>query len=342
MVPTVTMGANVRLADLPVQLASGVCEALQRCWPIYAEIFAASGQSCTASLSVTMQDDLPNLEEAVASGRLAYDGTQVDECLAQMRGASCEQLSDLEQGSCEVMLHGTTALGAACMLEDECAGNAYCDLAAACPGVCTARQPAGGECVSEIECDNGLDCVGGHCVAPVGPGAACGENAPGCTTGYTCAGTGFPITQSGTCRPLGELYTLGVGQPCELLGDAMCQPSLVCAFETFDLQNGPVTGTCAQRVSSGAACRVSFSNQCPVDEYCATAEDALDGTCTPLPGAGSSCADTLVGQLCESGLRCEAGVCSPPAQLGETCITDGVCLSRRCGDGVCVSESSCQ
>jgi hypothetical protein len=340
--PIVTMGANVGLADLPVQLAAAVCDVFLTCSPVYRELFVASGESCTASLSAQMLEDLPNMEEAVAAGRVAYDGTLVDECVAQIRAQSCEQLTDLEQGSCEAMLHGTTALGAPCTLEDECAGNAYCDFALACPGVCTARQSVGGECLSETECDNGLDCVGNRCVAPGGPGATCGNELPGCSSGYTCTGTGFPPTQTGTCRSLNDVFTLGVGQPCELFGDAQCQPALVCALEMFDLQAGLVSGTCAQRVPSSGACRVSLSNQCPSSEYCATAEDALEGACTPLPSVGSPCADTTFGDLCGVGLRCEAGICSPPAHLGESCVTDEVCLSDRCGDGVCVSESSCQ
>jgi hypothetical protein len=208
--------------------------------------------------------------------------------------------------------------------------------------VCTAQQPAGGPCLTDQECDNGLQCLGSHCVAPAALGAPCGSDVAPCAFGYICAGTGFPATQPGTCRSVEEVYSLAVGQPCELFGEAQCQTALVCALDMLDFQAGMVSGTCAQRVSSGAACRVSLPNQCPVSDYCATAEGALEGACAPLPAMGSPCADTALGELCGEGFACEAGICSPLAHLGESCMTDEVCLSDRCGDGVCVSESSCQ
>lgn len=96
----------------------------------------------------------------------------------------------------------------------------------------------------------------------------------------------------------------------------------------------------------GAACRTDI--ECVSGNYCAGAvvSSAVEGTCTPLSGAGETCNFERAGYIgrvtnCssrgygETGLYCVQGVdkCSALKATGEACVNDFECANQYCTFG---------
>lgn len=215
------------------------------------------------------------------------------------------------------------------MADEECATGLYCELEEACPGECTYRGGFGDPCYASRQCGEGFGCDGtGACVTAVPVGAACTDDE--CFDGAYCAGD----AEGGICQDAAELYSAAAGQPCGQVG--LCQLGLFCVAdpgEVFWLYGGHCEAT---RLGSGATCRSSYPDQCPIGEYCQGAESESEGTCVPLSGEGQAC--TYSG--CEPELTCVDGTCLPYRHLGETCQGGDQCYSETC-EGVCIEQDGC-
>ena len=158
-----------------------------------------------------------------------------------------------------------------------------------------------------------------------------------------CLGEDEDQGQPGNCRTIDEAFSRGAGEPC-LVDAPLCQAALRCVIEGVDTTTGSITARCGSPVASGAACKIAIPDMCQSGEYCAVAANALDGTCTRKPGAGSPCIarGNDPPEICAPGTRCDGGQCRPRQKLGGSCQADAVCYSDHCSGGSCASAGACE
>ncbi len=337
-------GGGGDLTDAPAAVAESICNPLEECLGDLATVFLG-GQSCVDAVEpAVVNANAPLWQESIDAGRLAFDGSKLDDCISAASALGCAALESRDIAACEEAFEGLVEPGGACVMEIDCAGEAYCAFGAACPGICTARVGGGESCTSNEGCVSGLICGGGTCVMPAGNGEACGgSSAIECEAGLLC--TGETDTEAGACKPFDEVFTEAVGAPCNLVDglDPLCQEGLSCVVEDFDFATMEVTQTCAAPSSNGGACNLGFPEVCPTGEYCNANPMAgvFDGTCIDLPAAGETCravSDGL-GQPCAPAHACVSGTCRALQANGASCSDDGECYSGSCDGGLCAAPS---
>lgn len=333
-------GSSVPLDDVPAAYSQAVCDTLTRCAEPLLEVFLV-GEDCVANTTARLEEELSAWQAAIDDGRVEYHGDQVESCLADVRARACEDFNERGSGPCEQVFVGTTALGGDCTLDDECAGDAYCDFENACPGTCVELAGEGRSCNENDDCASGLTCSNatGACEQPGGAGDLCGMDNPDCGLGYLCAGANALMGEPGNCRSYDEVFAGAEGDACDILAFELCQTGLVCQVDAFGVDG--IEASCAANVGSAAACRLAVPDQCPDDEYCDVPENMLEGTCRPRPAAGEACGGSD-GNVCAAGARCNGGTCKALTELGGSCVTGDVCLSESCDGGQCVSRNSCE
>lgn len=235
---------------------------------------------------------------AVARGSVRYDARWARACIAATRDASICTLRTPD--ACSGVLAGTTEIGAPCLGDTDCTGDAYCDDWSSCPGLC---EPRGG---------NGADCA----AVPCAPGFACIESRcrSQATLGGSCAGTicapDFNCDASRVCVPLSA-----EGDPCTTHGD--CAARLLC-----------IDSICQTGVGVGSPCSVAAP--------CATGTRCVEGSCVRVGLPGETCGPTSV---CPGSFHCSAGVCTPDPVVGEACESSATCAQGVCSDGTCAFAS---
>ncbi|MFH1531704.1 MAG: hypothetical protein ABIK09_13340 [Pseudomonadota bacterium] len=263
------------------------------------------------------------------------------ECIPDCAGKICG--SDGCGGSC-----GDCADGEGCTAAGQCAG---CDV------VCADYEcgvMGGCDCGT---CGEGLQCMGGMCVAGDTCAGACGaQSAAGCYCDESCAEYGDccpdvcdqcpELTSCGECVPDctgkicgsdgcdGTCGDCAAGEACNEAGDA-------CVVATCD-------GFCGSDSATPAGCWcdetcVDFDDCCADRcDFCPEMPDCTEGPCV------AACADKC-GTLgdctcgdCGVGEVCEANVCVPDGPCVPDC-TDLVCGDDGCGDscGDCAAGETC-
>ena len=332
-------GPSVSLEELPAKYAEAFCQTFTNCVGDLYGIYRP-GEECVKDFTVTVEEALATLPNAVDAGRVKYHGTKVQKCLDDMAAGGCDTLSQRASESCKAALEGTLEEGEDCSLDAECAGEQYCKLGASCPGKCAPYEQAGGPCASSDNCVSGLKCGDtGLCVAPSNEGEACEQGEPNCTDGLMCLGQDSAQKTPGKCYSIKEALSGKEGAACSLDGH-LCADGFACEITSL----APIGGTCVAKVGSGDACKAAFPDECPADQYCAPGLNPLmGGTCTSKPTAGEKCAAGLGGgQICAPYTRCDADVCRDIAHAGEECNEDDTCYSGHCVNMACVTGSSCQ
>lgn len=328
-------GGTLALGDLPRALAEAQCGLYQKCLGDLYTVFLGAEDCVTLTERSIENGELAQLEAAVDSGDVKYDGHAAKTCLDQISARGCDALLERENAACDQAVEGNVAIGADCDFDFQCQGQAFCDVASSCPGKCTARQAAGSSCTDDDQCADGLLCSDktNACIAPVSAGATCGgASAPPCAPSYLCAGEDEDAGTSGTCKASNEVFTAAAGQACSFKTGALCVPSAACTID--DLAN--LSGTCAVKAAAGGTCtRASIPPQCPSDQYCAGAGADPEGTCTVLPADGEPCVDVLGDPRCAPYTRCESGTCRAMQTNGGACTTAEVCYSHVCQGGAC-------
>ncbi len=335
-------GGSTSLDDAPAAVAESICNPLEDCLGQLTEIFLG-GQSCVDALEPGLSNaSAPLWQESIDAGRLAFDGAKLSDCIEATTRLGCEALRSRDIPACEEAFEGLVEPGGACVAEVDCAGEAYCALDAACPGVCTLRVGGGESCTADAECQSGFGCSGGTCVTPAGVGESCGGgSAVTCEDGLLCAGEGE--TEPGTCKAFDAVFVQPLGESCNLVDglDPLCEPGLSCVVEDFDFATMEVIQVCAAPSSSGGACNLGFPEVCPVGEYCNAdpMTGVFEGDCVPLPTSGEPCrqVDEGLGQPCAPAHACVGDTCQALQANGASCSDDGECYSGYCDGALCAA-----
>jgi len=314
--------------DAYADLQRAECEFYARCIIDYhgsSASYVAAGVACDLSRLAISND---RFETILERGLVGVDDERLARCREDL--AACRD----ESPNCDRIFLGTQPEGAACIdyLECEsarCSGSQY---SATC-GVC---EPADSELAAV-----GEPCAWSNGCAQV-PGATvvCSESATGdgvCTLRYfvgrgeSCAADeaacdrGLVCSRAGTC-----VSPLPVGAPC-VAGD-YCVRSAYCSANEFETTSAE--GTCFAVVlqQEGESCGAGPETAGRY-EYCDSRDDLLcDGgtaRCVRVSrrALGESCA---MPSDCGDELVCVDGVCQAPLPVGERCLYDGQCESRRC------------
>jgi hypothetical protein len=253
---------------------------------------------------------------AIDGGRMSFDATGADSCVAALNALSCAV--DAPPAACDGVLIGLvpnyTGLG----------GPGACDYSSQL----TLTGPTTPATASLFtECVPGSFCVD-HSTGP-GPGSIC---APLLALGGTCSGApGQGRCGAGVCDHTGHCATpKASGEGCTASSD--CAPGLACG----------AASTCAAKHASGAC---ASSTECIPPATCDNGNCGIrppGGCCTSdsncavnqaCPTGGGSCyVMPVLGQACELGRTvCLAGVCDGttkvcrPPTAGSFCAADSWC-----------------
>ncbi|MFO0624683.1 MAG: hypothetical protein U0325_03635 [Polyangiales bacterium] len=215
------------------------------------------------------------------------------------------------------------------------------------PGICS-----GGACLDA--CDRDEQCVGeafcraGRCVPRLPDGAACaGPNA--CTSGHCVDGVCCNRACDGTCEACTALQKGGGSDGfCGAVASG-ADPDAECPDASGD------DAICQPGVCDGlGACMLRPSSPCGMPTCVGDASRRVAGSCSAngrcIPGGVGSCGGFACrsGQClrrcavdvdCGPGVRCLAGACEVPRDLGATCTSDQACASGHCADGVCCDRA---
>ena len=203
-----------------------------------------------------------------------------------------------------------------CTTSDHCGAAFYCTN-----NKCVPRAGAGQTCKTNAECSaSNPNCVDGVCCDAPCKGQCEACNVQG--SAGTCVGvTGKPVNERPAC--------VGDGTKC----DGFCDPGnrTACQFPTTAI-------SCRD-----AACD-TVTNAAVVESFCTgkgTCALSKPVECVPYACAGSACGgDCNTDAQCAKNAYCQAGKCTPKADLAGTCTTDKQCGSGHCADGVCC-DSAC-
>ena len=267
---------------------------------------------------------------AVDEGRALVDDAALEECLSQTAqclapavGAPATSPRD-PAAVCRSAFSGHAGPGAACEVDEECAGELFCDRGSGC-GRCTTAATTGSACTRDNQClgvGPAVLCVQGICrqtslMADLPEGSRCGllDVATGsasygeCAPNLRCVGA-----------PLRCASARSREQACDPTMD-FCETGLTCS-------DGRCQAT--EVAGEGEACLTSSDFLLP---RCDTAAGlvCLDGTCRPYPTAGQPCAF-----LCESPYVCVDSICRARAPAGASCADASTCDSGACAGGICV------
>ena len=334
---------EITLTELPPVYAKALCDAQRSCLGDLLSILLP-GESCETNAETSIRDELPRIEQAIAAGKVRYDGTKLQACLDKVRAQGCT--NGPEPAECTAAVDGTVAVGGDCSMSLVCAGGeTYCKTDASCPGKCAPRETAGGLCTRDSECAANLRCSEQtqRCVEPAAQGAACGAGAPDCRGGLFCVGADDNAGRQGQCQTLDNAFSVTAGDSC-LMSAPFCEPNLRCVVENFNQATGMATTRCAQPVASAAPCQLAYPDVCPGDQYCAVATGSLTGTCTAKPGNGQPCVRRTQDEdpMCAPNTRCDGGTCRQLQKLGGSCQTDDVCYSGNCIASGCAPAGACE
>ncbi len=184
--------------ELPGAVAASQCGSLFRCCNATELMDRFDGSDppitteaeCTSSFTALFQSAFGRQMEAIAAGRLLYNGDEAFACLMRIDAAACGMATEVAQDSCnETVFVGTVAVTGMCRSDEECMGaSVYCDGGSQTQfGRCTAKPGVGASCT--FECVDGAYCdfSSTTCVAKKPNGRACQQSLE-CTSDY-CNGT---------------------------------------------------------------------------------------------------------------------------------------------------------
>ena len=327
-------------------LASGSCGALEDCMGEALLRESLRGLDCVAfRTQVYANRELYWLAKSVAFGRVTFRPELMAACERDLIALGCEVQSRRLPQSCRDALEGKADLDETCAIDQECAGDTYCNkgLVESCPGTCASLQTSGLPCLVSSECADGLVCRRGTCSTALAEGDSCSKHLGfgECEAGLICQGSS---ADTFTCRKVSAVYVGKEGAACDRT-DKLCEQGLICQSQSAT----SVMGKCAKLAAGGGVCRPSEPGQCPSDFYCKDARDGVtarapvgvDGVCSELPVEGAAC---LAAIGCMPGMICSNvdQRCHARAGVGQPCVEDAQCYTSRCNDsGKCAAPIDC-
>ncbi len=289
--------------------ASSYCQHFQRCQgpgPVASELGMFDDvASCGVALRGAARRIFRGHTEAVAVGRLRFDGGAARRCVDELAARCGVSMRDPEL--CPEAFPGAVASGGVCQASDECEGDNYCrgDAGAAtCPGRCVSRKARAQPCETDEECSRaGL------------------TGAPACVRAV--AGP-YWTQRTGACGERTQGDPVGVGAPCGLVPldqtharHHPCGAGSYCPSLPLRGQDVP---RCLATLSQGSPC-VS-SDPCERGA-CVVASGSLTGTCTAfrlVNDVGGGC-DTTSTPFCNVARRLRCG--GPPSATTCSVVSDG-------------------
>jgi len=331
-------GNVVDVSDVPQLLANAACAAREACIGEQLLTDSLSGETCAdITGSVFSARELSALADSVADGRIEFDRSRMAACIAAITAQSCDVQSQRRPAACEEAIKGKVALGADCVISEDCSGSSsFCEANSTCPGTCKALLNSAAPCTASEQCANGLVCATvssvRQCVAPTMVGGDCGlDSTPLCKLGNTCT-PNAGVNVNDTCKANSVVYGVQVGQTCNPPG-TMCEEGLACT-------NTPSGLVCAAIAARDGACFRAQPSQCPVGQYC-NAVTMTAGACVDLPEEGVTCLPMSRSQRCAANFACLGdGLCHIKGENGDSCDEDTECYSGNCDGTVCDPPAS--
>ena len=121
---------GVLTADALCTLAFGCCSADQR------KDLPASEPECRARIAAELNDEfLPEISSGVASGRIRYERTRYEACLASVVSAGCEMAPRYADCLAEGLVP-LVSVGGRCDSQVQCIASACIGVTTEGPGVC--------------------------------------------------------------------------------------------------------------------------------------------------------------------------------------------------------------
>jgi hypothetical protein len=316
-------GGASGLADFHRQFWAALCERQFRCTLPDDDEIAIKNLLGTERRCVSMVEQgelrsarFSDLVQKVSTGAIRFVPAAVASCLEEARSCSFANRNNLSRSgpACRDVFEGTVPLGGACHRAEECAGDAHCSIALACPGTCVARQPAGGSCDVADDCDD--------------------------SRGYQACRSD-PTLPNLVCVPIAVAAAAKVGAPCTaVLGDGTtfvpCETGSWCDGDDL---TSPSTGICRLPLASGTPCD-------DADTLCVDGDSCFDrASCKPLrfgSNVGDDCNDDT-GPWCDpfARLSCVSGKCQTlgDGKAGSACSTGDIHGQFDCEPGtLCITN----
>ncbi len=235
--------------------------------------------------------------------------------------------------SCGAIATGTVAVGDACVVDQQCAGETRClpdNAFSGCERSCRVVLRVGDACAERpSDCDEASVCDGSVCVSRnlIASGQQCFSN-------ESCV--------SGKC------FNFICKEKSDFDGECIAEGD--CQFGQFCRPLPPSTGLqgiCQTPSATGEEC--GFAVQCRGNQACPgfairNSGGNQNGTCSAtLVDVGAACTPIAEGfdrgdTGCFADLRCnpQSALCEEAPAVGDACTDDGSCGFRAfCDDGVC-------
>ncbi len=337
----------IPITELPSKYSAAICAAYSACVGPFVPV-VSNGTDCTTTWRRVLEDELPNYQAAVTSGKVKYDGTKLQACVDKVAGLGCSAINQRDIDLCVATLSGTVSAGMPCTMDVECAQGTFCN-GPACPGICTARQAAGATCKNDTDCASGLGCHRDKCETPGSAGDVCGgQNDANCREGLMCVGADAQAGKAGQCRALADVFAGNLGDSCDPRADKLCKSGSVCTVQSYNLLSDTLVAKCAAPVTSGAACKIAGPDACPPEEFCkvtgSIVANMVDGSCTRKPTDGEPCAADFSSKkvICAPYTVCnKSTTCVNLERTGGACESASICYSGTCTGGKCVAGGKC-
>ncbi len=259
-------GASSDWATACARSADILCDKLNECSPFF---FAALFPNDCVALYEDVCRDLDGLPGATvgptdvlrcyeAYGRmscddLSYNGVVPAECNlngSRGSGSPCSNDTQCQSGSCSTssgecgVCEVLATEGQSCF-ETSCAPELDCSL----DSICVRPRHLGDACTIDAPCSILLNCTGGVCSKPPGPGAPCASDGVACDLfhGVTC-------NAEEVCETI-DLPSLG--EPCE----GICEGGAYCSDDT-------TPAVCVPAPGEGDACNAELGPDCSIPFEC--------------------------------------------------------------------------
>lgn len=175
-------------------------------------------------------------------------------------GPPCNKSAVCQQGTCIKVVRGD--VGASCEPGRPDCASGICDSKA---HTCALPFPAGGSCISDWECADGLACSGFVCTPTVAEGAACAPEIGPMPSPSPCPRTLVCARATKTCV---AVHLAKGGEPCDV--------------DATRCEIGTCNGTCPKVLADGAPCDPSSATT-----TCDFFAECKDGKC--LTGGFTPC-----------------------------------------------------